>query len=91
MNISGDTELEDAFFNLLKEADPDIINNPSFAQEFANRLANFTEAWVIDPENIDAHEQSLDMWVESNVLGVASTSKTNAFFNEEEKAVEAAE
>lgn len=65
MNVGKDVELKNMLLLLLHEIDPHFESRKYVADEFAELLVNFTEAWATDPENVGEIERTVEEWIRS--------------------------
>lgn len=68
--------LEERFRELLYEIDPSIQDSPEFAEEFASRLASFTEAWANDSQNLLKLQEELEEWIDSAKAGSSGAARS---------------
>jgi len=65
MKKTRDPKLQELFLKLLKEIEPQMDSSPTFATEFAGRLAEFADAWAADLPNLDDHQRALQRFADT--------------------------
>ena len=78
METEPDAKLKSQFLSLLRKADPNVGKRQALAEEFAGRLAAFTQNWATDAKDIDDQQEALRKWIEANAAKVAPRPRAMA-------------
>jgi hypothetical protein len=71
--------LKEEFLHLLEEADPAVVSaEPLLASEFAELLADLTDAWASKASNLAEKEQRVSLWIDLKSTHFAEASEVEA-------------
>ncbi len=64
-------ELQQIFAEFLRDADPDLLKQPKFTEDFAAKLADFALVWRANfqsnPQAVEAAQHELEQWISRQV------------------------
>src|SRR6266850_2959051 len=67
MSKHKDPDLEEAFFNLLLDLSPRLMEQKDTARAFAEQLADFADHWAAGSPDIEERERNLINWIQYKV------------------------